>query len=130
MRKMETQMDSRSLLSLPAYYPTQLCDGALSYTFMTSYDYSSFSSTPHAVPLIYSQVVYENFIYIFVLHMHGLLLSPSERSCLSYKNTTREIIDLHLFIWDEAPPCCQPCSLCVRIPKVSSHPSVLFLRWL
>lgn len=35
-------MDNRSLLSLPAYYPTQLCDRALPYTFMTSHDYTSF----------------------------------------------------------------------------------------
>lgn len=95
-------MDNRSLLSVPAYQPTQLCDGALSYTFITPYDYTSFSSTPAAVPFTYSQVVYENLIYIFVLHMHGLLLSPSEGKRLSYKNTAREIIDLHLFIRDEA----------------------------
>lgn len=121
-------MDNRSSLSLPADHPTQLCDRAPSHTFMTSYDYTSFSSAPNAAPFTHSQVVYENFIYIFVLHMHGLLLSPTERKRLSYKNTTREIIDLHLFIWDEAepPPCCQPRGLCVRIPEVSSHPSVLF----
>lgn len=66
---------------------------------MTSYDYTSFSSTPNGVLFRYSQVVYDNLICIFVLHMHGLLLSPSERKRLSYKNTTREIIDLHVFIW-------------------------------
>lgn len=60
--------------------------------------------------------------------MHDPLLSPSEGNRLSYKNTTGEIIDLHLFIWDEAepPPCCQPCGLRARIPKVPSRPSVLF----
>lgn len=95
-------MDNRSLLSLPTYQLTQLCDGALSYTFMTSYDYTSFSSTPTTVPFTYSQVVYEKLIYIFLLHMHDRLLSTSEGNRLSYKNTTREINDLHLFIWDEA----------------------------
>ncbi len=38
---------------------------------MTSYDYTSFSSTSTAVPFTYSQVVYERLIYIFVLHMQG-----------------------------------------------------------
>lgn len=95
-------MDNRSLLSPPAYKPTQLCDGALSFTLMTSYDYTSFSSTPTALPFTYSRVVYENLNYIFALHLHGLLLIPSEGERLSYKNTTKEIIDLHLFIWVEA----------------------------
>lgn len=47
----------------------------------------------------------------------------SAGKCLSYKkkkNTTREIIDLHLFIRDEAErlPAVSPGDLDVRIPKV------------
>lgn len=73
---------------------------------MTSYDYTSFSSAPDAVLLTYSQVLYDYLIYIFVHQVHVLRLRPSERKRLSDKNTTGEIIDLHLFMWGEAehPP--------------------------
>lgn len=67
---MKTQIDNRSLLSLPA---NLVVWWSASCAFMTSYDYTSFSSTQKAVPFTYSPAVYENLIYIFVLHMHDLL---------------------------------------------------------
>lgn len=66
-------------------------------------------------------MVYENVIYIFVLHMHDAHLSGEVSVLLKKKkNTTREIIDLHLFIRDEAErlPAVSPGDLDVRIPKV------------
>lgn len=74
-------------------------------------------------------MVYEKLIYIFVLHMHDVLLSTSEGKSLSYKNTARGIIDVHLLIRDEAEhlPAVSPGDLDVGIPKVPSHTSVLFM---
>lgn len=84
--------------------PTRARDGALSYSSMTSYDYTSFrSKTDHCSYFTYPQVVYENLIYIVVLHMHDVLLRTSDGKWLSYKNTTREIIDLHLFSGEHLP---------------------------
>lgn len=61
--------------------------------------------------------------------MHGPLLSRFEGKRLSYKNTTGEIIDLHLFIWDEAEhlPAVSPV-VCARGSQRCHRARLSFLR--
>lgn len=88
----------------PPSYPTKLCDGALSRTFMTSYDYTSFLKYTRCTSFlrIPKWFMKNSSTYLFSVCTAPLLRSPSERKRLSYKDAPGEIIDLHLFIRGEA----------------------------
>lgn len=129
-RKMETEMDNRSLLSLPAFPGQPSREMGLFHTLWWPLMIIHYFQARR--PLLRSHIpewFMKKGIYISVLHMHGPLSpAPIWGERLSYKNTSGEIIDLHLFMREEAEhlPAVRPGGLDARIPKVPSHPSVLF----
>lgn len=77
--------------------------------------------TPRRCCFTCHQVVYKSLISRFTLHMHDVQLRTSdEEKWLSSKNTTKEIIDLHLLCAQRCHPRRRP------LPEVPSRPSVLF----
>lgn len=119
---METRIDNGSPHSLPACWPTLSWDGAphtLSWPPMIIHHFQVLG--------MQSFLFWFSFVYIFPGSLWKFYLFPicmgcsSVRKHLSYKkypHKRRGIIDLHLFSRDAA--------LHARIPKVPSHPSVLF----